>query len=69
MAVATMANLMMNLLNDFCRLNAIRFAMKTETFNRYNFWYLTKVFYLNLMITDNMGKVENCNVVDRKSVV
>ena len=58
MAVATMANLMMNLLNDFCRLNAIRFAMKTETFNRYNFWYLTKVFYLNLTITDKMRKVE-----------
>ena len=63
MAVAPMASLMMNLENVFCRLKAIRFAMNTETFNRYNFWYLTKVFYLNLTITDNMGKVELCNVV------
>ncbi|MFZ1307016.1 MAG: DUF5103 domain-containing protein [Ferruginibacter sp.] len=30
--------------------------MKTETFNRYNFWYLTKVFYLNLTISDKMRK-------------
>ncbi len=63
MAVAPMASLMMNLLNDFCRLKAIRFAMKTETFNRYNFWYLTNVFYLNLTITDNMGKAELCDGV------
>ena len=63
MAVAPMASLMINLLNDFCRLKAIRFAMKTETFNRYNFWYLTNVFYLNLTITDNMGKAELCDVV------
>ena len=63
MAVAPMASLMMNLLNDFCRLKAIRFAMKTETFKRYNFWYLTNVFYLNLTITDNMGNVELCNAV------
>ena len=58
MAVAPIASLMINLENVFCRLKAMRFAMNTETFNRYNFWYLTKVFYLNLMITDNMGKVE-----------
>ncbi len=63
MAVAPMASLMMNLLNDFCRLKAIRFAMKTETFKRYNFWYLTNVFYLNLTITDNMENVELCNAV------
>lgn len=63
MAVAPMASLMMNLLNVFCPLKAIRFAMKTETFNRYNFWYLTKVFYLHVTITDNMGKVELCNAV------
>ncbi len=63
MAVAPMASLMMNLLNVFCRLKAIRFAIKTETFKRYNFWYLTNVFYLNLTITDNMGKVELCNAV------
>lgn len=63
MAVAPMASLMMNLLNVFCPLKAIRFAMNTETFNRYNFWYLTKVFYLHLMITDNMGKVEICTEV------
>src|SRR4051812_48315419 len=63
MAVAPIANLMMNLLNDFCRLKAMRFAMKTETFNRYNFWYLTKVFYLNVTITDNMMKVEISTVV------
>ena len=37
--------------------------MKRETFNRYNFWYLTNVFYLNVTITDNMGKVELCNAV------
>jgi Domain of unknown function (DUF5103) len=58
MAVAPMASLMMNLLNVFCPLKAIRFAINTETFNRYNFWYLTKVFYLNLTITDNMRNVE-----------
>jgi len=63
MAVAPMASLMMNLLNVFCPLKAIRFAMNTETFNRYNFWYLTKVFYLNLMITLNMGKVEMSNAI------
>ena len=63
MAVAPMASLMMNLEKVFCRLKAIRFAMKTETFNRYNFCYLTKVFYLNLMIKDNMGKVEFCTAV------
>lgn len=63
MAVAPMASLMMNLLNDFCRLKAIRFAMKTETFNRYTSWYLTNVFYLNLTITDNMGKAELCDGV------
>jgi hypothetical protein len=57
-AVAPMASRMMNLEKVFCRLKAIRFAMNTETFNRYNFWYLTKVFYLNLMIKDNMGKAE-----------
>ncbi len=58
MAVAPMASLMMNLEKLFCRLKAIRFAMKTETFKRYIFWYLTKVFYLNVMIIDNMGKVQ-----------
>jgi hypothetical protein len=63
MVVAPMASLIINRLNVFCRVKAIRFAMNTETFNRYNFWYLTKVFYLNLTITDNMGKVEFCNAV------
>ena len=64
MAVAPMASLMMNLLNVFCRLKAMRFAMKTETFKRYNFWYLTKVFYLNVTITDNMMKVEISTAVE-----
>lgn len=63
MAVALMASLMMNLENVFCRLKAIRFAMKTETFKRHIFCYLTNVFYLNVMIIDNMGKVEICNAV------
>ncbi len=61
MAVALMASLMINLEKVFCRLKAIRFAMKTDTFNRYIFWYLTNVFYLNVMIKDNMIKVENRN--------
>ena len=49
MAVAPMASLMMNLEKVFWRLKAIRFAMKTETFNRLNFCYLTNVFYLNVV--------------------
>ncbi len=63
MAVALMASLMMNLEKVFCRLKAIRFAMNTDTFKRHIFWYLTKVFYLNVMIKDNMGKVEICRDV------
>ena len=49
MAVAPMASLMMNLEKVFCRLKAIRLAMKTETFKRRNFCYLTNVFYLNVL--------------------
>src|SRR6187549_2267600 len=72
MAVALMASLMMNFEKVFCRLKAIRFAMKTETFNRHIFWYLTKVFYLNVMIKVNMGKVKisafvkNCSIAIMK---
>jgi len=53
MVVAPMARPMMNLENVFCRLNAIRRAMKTDTFNGI-FLYLTNVFYLDVMINDKL---------------
>ncbi len=66
MAVALMANLMMNLEKVFCWLKAIRFAMKIETFKQRIFWYLTNVFYLSVIIIHNMEKVKIYNVVELK---
>ena len=37
--------------------------MNTEMFNRHIFWYLTNVFYLNVMIKHKMTKVQLCTPV------
>lgn len=55
MVVAPMASLMIKRLNVLRPVKEIRFAINTETFKRYNFWYLTKVFYLNVTMTGNIG--------------
>ena len=61
MAVALMAKPMMKREKVFCLLKAIRLAMNTETFNRHIFWYLTKVFYLNVTTKYKMIKIQQLN--------